>query len=135
MNANPAVDTKQVNRLAIIRRLYLYVVVAVSLAAILFAVDGLTSALVAALFSAVQGSEVGGESFLRDAIARNAGTLLVATPLFLAHWYFVRRLLGQPSERFSALRKLALYVWPSLLSSWLAQHLHQWLYQSIALLS
>jgi len=134
MNANPAVDTKQVNRLALIRRLYLYAVVVVSLAAILFAVDGLTSALIAALFSAVQGLEVGGESFLRDAIARNAGTLLVATPLFLAHWYFVRRLQGQSSERFSALRKLALYVLTLIAFFLAAQHLHQWLYQSIALL-
>ena len=134
MNANPAVDTKQANRLAVIRRLYLYVVVAVSLGVMLAALDDLTRTLTDTLFPGVVGLGVGGDSFLRDAIARNTGALLVATPLFLVHWLFVRRLLPVPPERLSALRKLALYGLMLFAFAMAAQHLYQWLYQGAATL-
>lgn len=134
MNANPSVDTKQANRLAVIRRLYLYAVVAVSLGVMLASLDDLTRTLTDTLFPAALGLGVGGASFLRDAIARNTGALLVATPLFLVHWLFVRRLLPLAAERLSALRKLALYGLLLFASVIAAQHLYQWLYQSAATL-
>ena len=134
MNANPAVDTKQANRLAVIRRFYLYVVVAVSLGVMLTALDDLTRTLTDTLFPGTVGLGVGSDSFLRDAIARNTGTLLVATPLFLVHWLFVGRLLALPPERLSALRKLALYGLMVFAFGMAAQHLYEWLYQGAATL-
>lgn len=132
MSANPAVDNKQSNRLAVIRRFYLYAVVAVSLGVMLASLDDLTRTLADTLFPGTVGLGVGGDSFLRDAIARNTGALLVATPLFLVHWLFVRRLLPLPPERLSAIRKLALYGLLVFAFGMAAQHLYQWLYQGAA---
>lgn len=134
MSANPAVDTKQANRLAVIRRFYLYAVVAVSLGVMLASLDDLTRTLADSLFPGTVGLGVGSDSFLRDAIARNTGALLVATPLFLVHWLFVRRLLPLPPERLSAIRKLALYGLMVFAFGMAAQHLYQWIYQGAATL-
>ncbi|MBI3961065.1 MAG: hypothetical protein HY328_19810, partial [Chloroflexi bacterium] len=133
MSANPSVDTHQANRLAVIRRFYLYGVVVVSLIVMLAAIDDLTRVLTDVLLGP-KGLVVGETSFLRDTIARNAGALLVAAPLFLVHWYFVRRMLSLAPERLAALRKLALYGVALFALGMAAQHLHQWLYQSTALL-
>jgi hypothetical protein len=134
MSANPAVDSKQANRLAVIRRFYLYVVVAISLGVMLASLDDLVRTLADSLFPGSVGLGVGGDSFLRDAIARNTGALLVATPLFLVHWLFVRRLLPLPPERLSAIRKLALYGLMVFAFGMAAEHLYQWLYQGAATL-
>ncbi len=134
MNANPAVDSKQANRLAVIRRSYLYVVVAISLGVMLASLNDLTRALTDSLFPGAVGLDVGGDSFLRDTIARNIGALLVATPLFLVHWLFVRRLLPVPLERLSAIRKLALYGLMVVAFGMAAEHLYQWIYQGAATL-
>ena len=134
MNAYPSAETKQAHRLAVIRRLYLYAVVAVSLGVMLASLDDLARTLADTLFPGVQGVGVGGDSFLRDVIARNMGTLLVATPLFLVHWLFVRRLLPVAEERLSALRKLAFYGLLIFAFGMAAQHLYQWLYQGVATL-
>lgn len=134
MNANPAVDTKQSNRLAVIRRFYLYAVVAVSLGVMLASLDDLARTLTDSLFPGTVGLGVGGDSFLRDAIARNTGALLVATPLFLVHWLFAGRLLSLTPERASAIRKLALYGLMVVTFGMAAEHLYQWLYQGTAML-
>jgi len=134
MAANPTVDTKQANRLAVIRRLYLYVVVAVSLGVMLTAADDLTRTLADTLFAGAKGLGVGNSSFLRDAIARNSGALLVATPLFLVHWLFVRRMLPLAPERPSALRKLALYGLALFALGMAAVHLYQWIFTGVATL-
>lgn len=133
MTATPSLESKQANRLALIRRLYLYAVVVVSLAVILLAVDDLLRALTNGLLGA-RTTTVGDTSYLRNAIARNSGTLLVATPLFLVHWYLVRRLLAQAVERASALRKLALYGLALFTLSIGAVNFHIWLEQAITLL-
>ncbi|RLT45570.1 MAG: hypothetical protein DWI57_00365 [Chloroflexi bacterium] len=133
MSANPSVATNQANRLAVIRRLYLYGVVVVSLVVMLAAIDDLTGVLTDLLLGP-KGLAVGETSYLRDSIARNAGTLLVAAPLFVVHWYFVRRMLSLTPERLSALRKLALYGVAIFALGMAASHLHQWLYQSTGLL-
>lgn len=134
MSANPAIDTRQANRLAVIRRFYLYAVVAISLGVILASLDDLTRTLADSLFPGAVGLGVGGDSFLRDAIARNTGALLVATPLFLVHWLFVRRLLPLAPERLSAIRKLALYGLMVFAFGMAALHLYEWLYQGAATL-
>ena len=133
MSANPLVETNQTNRLAVIRRVYLYGVVVVSLVVMMTAIDDLTRVL-ADVVLGPRGLAVGETSFLRDTIARNTGALLVAAPLFLVHWYFVRRMLSLAPERLSALRKLALYGVALFALGMAAQHLYQWLYQSSALL-
>lgn len=133
MNANPSLETKQTNRLALIRRFYVYAVVAVSLAVMLLAVDDLLRALTNGLLGA-RTTTVGDTSYLRNAIARNTGTLLVATPLFLVHWYLARRLLTQTVERVSALRKLALYGLALFALAIGAVNFHIWLQQAITLL-
>lgn len=133
MNANPSLETKQTNRLALIRRFYVYAVVVVSLIVMLIAVDDLVRALADVLLGA-KGTAVGDSSYLRNAIARNTGTLLVATPLFLVHWYLLRRLLSQTVERVSALRKLALYGLALFALAIGAVNFHIWLQQAITLL-
>lgn len=133
MNANPAIDTGQTNRLALIRRLYLYAVIVASLWVMLASFDDLTRVLTDVAFGA-KGLGVGGSSFLRDAIARNVGALLVATPLFLVHWHLVRRTLTLDAERVSAIRKLALYFLVYFATATAGIYLYQWLYQASALL-
>jgi len=132
MSLNPAVETTQATRLAVIRRLYLYAVVVVSLWVILATFDDLTRVLTDGVLSGVA-LAVGDDSYLRDAIARNVGALLVATPLFLVHWFFVRRGLALDVERHSALRKLALYLLTLVALTMAGQHLYEWLNQATAL--
>ncbi|MBX3051728.1 MAG: hypothetical protein KF753_09660 [Caldilineaceae bacterium] len=133
MSVNPAVETTQSNRLALIRRFYLYAVVVASLWVMLATFDDLTRVLTDAVWAGT-GLRVGDASYLRDTIARSVGALLVATPLFLVHWYFVRRALELDAERLSALRKLALYFLTLFALVMAGMHLYQWLYQASALL-
>ncbi|MGB5049278.1 MAG: DUF5671 domain-containing protein, partial [Caldilineaceae bacterium] len=133
MSVNPAVETTQSNRLALIRRFYLYAVVVASLWVMLATFDDLTRVLTDAVWAGT-GLRVGDASYLRDTIARGVGALLVATPLFLVHWYFVRRALELDAERLSALRKLALYFLTLFALVMAGMHLYQWLYQASALL-
>ena len=43
-------------------------------------------------------------------LAASAGVLIVAVPIYLLHWHFIERLVRQPGERESGLRKLFLYA-------------------------
>lgn len=134
MRADASVQANQANRLALIRRLYLYLVVAISLGVILGAVDNLVRVLADVLVPLGDQISVGSSDYLRDAIARGAGTLLVATPLFVVHWYFVGRLLDSGQERASAVRKLAYYAIGAYALVLAAVHLYGLLFQAVGLI-
>ena len=103
--------------LATIRRLYFYLIATVSL---LVGLGGLISLL--EILSEVWLGDVGVSantaSYVRNAVARNAGTLLVATPIFLLHWLYIQRLRTEPVERASGIRKFALHLLSAVTLGW-----------------
>ena len=102
-NANP-------NRLATIRRLYLYLIAFISLVAGLSATYGLIEVLVRLWLTPDTLLDVNPSGFARNAIARQGGFLIVSVPIFLLHWRLIGRLAAQAGESAAALRKLFLYA-------------------------
>lgn len=93
-------------RLAAVRRFYVYLVAFVSEIAMLVGVNDLVDIISRAWLQSdglLQGA------FVRTATARSIGLLLVATPLFLIHWWLAQRHRAEAEERSSVLRKLFLY--------------------------
>lgn len=94
-------------RLVAVRRFYVYLVAFVSQVAILFGINDLIEIISRAWLQSdglLQGA------FVRTATARAIGLLLVATPLFLIHWWLGQRRRHEDAERTSVLRKLFLYA-------------------------
>ena len=96
------------SRLALIRRLYFYLVILASLIAGLIAFDQLLDVLSEVWLGS--GVGVNSDVWVRNAIAGSAGVLVVATPIFLIHWGYVQRRLDSPDEREAGLRKFTIYV-------------------------
>ncbi|MEM7530820.1 MAG: DUF5671 domain-containing protein [Chloroflexota bacterium] len=135
-------QTNTPTRLATIRRLYFYLVAFISLLIILSALDGLLNTLDEVWLSGwVDDAQltVNGGSFIRNAIARSGGLLLVATPIFLIHWGVVRRSVtgqNQPSindERRSTLRKLFLYLASAVALGYVLVYTYEVIHELIAL--
>lgn len=95
-------------RLAPVRRTYVYIVALVSLVVVLVGASGLVDTL-ARIWLSDAGSGFSAFSFRRG-VASNAGMLLVATPIFLLHWGLAQSRRSEVSERSSLLRKLYLYA-------------------------
>ena len=102
--------TAETGRLAMIRRLYLYLIAFISLIAGLSAAYGLIEALIRLWIpdGAVPGLSATGS--VQRAIAQPGGFLIVSAPIFLVHWRYIRRLGLQPGESRAALRKLFIYA-------------------------
>ncbi|MBW7884733.1 MAG: hypothetical protein H3C34_19255 [Caldilineaceae bacterium] len=96
------------SRLAAVRRLYVYIVALVSLVAGLASVNDLLDVL-SRQWLAGNGDLLLHAAFVRTAVARSSGIMLVATPLFLIHWWLAQRRRHESDERDSVLRKLFLY--------------------------
>ena len=102
--------TAETGRLAMIRRLYLYLIAFISLIAGLSAAYGLIEALIRLWIpdGTVPGLSATGS--VQRAIAQPGGFLIVSAPIFLIHWRYIRRLVLQPGESRAALRKLFIYA-------------------------
>ena len=102
--------TAETGRLAMIRRLYLYLIAFISLIAGLSAAYGLIEALIRLWIpdGIVPGLSATGS--VQRAIAQPGGFLIVSAPIFLIHWRYIRRLTLQPGESRAALRKLFIYA-------------------------
>jgi len=100
----------ETTRLAMIRRLYLYLIAFISLIAGLSAAYGLIEALIRLWIpdGSVPGLSATGS--VQRAIAQPGGFLIVSAPIFLIHWSYIRRLVQQPGESRAALRKLFIYA-------------------------
>lgn len=98
------------DRLATIRRLYLYLIAFISLVAGLSATYGLIEVLVGLWLTPDTLLDVNPSGFARNAIARQGGILIVSAPIFLLHWRLIGKLAAQPGESAAALRKLFLYA-------------------------
>lgn len=116
---------QHIDRLAIIRRFYFYLIAVVSLVVGVSALGGLLSALLDVWLQPKGVLSVNSTGFVRDAIARQGGLLLVSTPIFLIHWRYIRGLAIRKEEARSALRKLALYVIVGLILGAAAGSLHR----------
>ncbi|HEY54299.1 MAG TPA: hypothetical protein G4N94_12685 [Caldilineae bacterium] len=106
---NPTVQPAPTSLLATIRRLYFYLIATVSF---LVGLNGLISLLevLSQVWLGDVGVAVNTASYVRNAVARNGGMLLVATPIFLIHWVYIQRLRTEPAEVASGIRKFALYL-------------------------
>jgi len=100
---------RSTNRLASVRRLYLYLVAFVSLAAGLAGMSSLVESLARLWLGSTGGGIFGGAGFGRS-VASSAGLLLVAAPIFLVHWGLAQGHHTEIEERASLLRKLFLYA-------------------------
>jgi hypothetical protein len=116
MNSMNTVPTKSNNadRLATIRRLYFYLIAFISLIVGLTSLHSLLTMLFEVWLSTESLSTVNNAAFIRNAVARDGGLLLVATPIFLIHWAYVQGIARRQTpesaeERSSTLRKLFLY--------------------------
>jgi len=99
-------NVSKATRLAAVRRFYVYLVAFVSQIAMLVGMNDLIDIISRAWLQSdglLQGA------FVRTATARSIGLLLVATPLFLVHWWLAQRRRTELDERGSVLRKLFLY--------------------------
>lgn len=99
-------NSSKATRLVAVRRFYVYLVAFASQIATLVGVNDLIDITSRAWLQSdglLQGT------FVRTATARSIGLLLVATPLFLAHWWLAQRHRDAVEERSSVLRKLFLY--------------------------
>lgn len=94
------------NRLAAVRRLYVYLVAFASQIAMLYGANDLIDVISRTW---LQSDGLLQANFTRTMIASSIGLLLVATPLFLIHWWLAQRFRAQEAERRSVLRKLFLY--------------------------
>ena len=87
------------------RRLYLYIVAAVSLGMLLVGLTNLGSTTLNTVLGVNSGSA------FKDAIAGFGAVTLVGLPVWLIHWVIAQRLASRhPDERVSALRRLYVYV-------------------------
>ncbi|MFO7631666.1 MAG: DUF5671 domain-containing protein [Caldilinea sp.] len=106
MQTSVQVFSSKASRLAAVRRFYVYLVAFISQVAMLVGVNDLIAIISLAWLQSdglLQGT------FVRTATARSVGLLLVATPLFLIHWWLGQRFRHEEAERQSVLRKLFLY--------------------------
>lgn len=103
-------DTAETGRLAMIRRLYLYLIAFISLIAGLSAAYDLIEALLRLWIADDTLLGVSATGSVQSAIARPGGFLIVSAPIFLIHWRYIRRLTLQPVESRAALRKLFVYA-------------------------
>ena len=104
-------------RLAPVRRTYLYIVTLVSLTVALVGMSSLVDTL-AQIALGDTGDGFGAFSFRRS-IASSAGMLLVATPIFLLHWGLAQSRRAEVDERNSLLRKLFLYTASAISLIWM----------------
>ena len=100
----------ETTRLAMIRRLYLYLIAFISLIAGLAAAYDLIDVLVQQWITDDRILGVYAAATVQRAIARPGGFLIVSAPIFLIHWRYIRRLVAQPGESRAGLRKLFLYA-------------------------
>ena len=100
----------ETTRLAMIRRLYLYLIAFISLIAGLSAAYDLIDVLVQQWITDERFLGVSASNSVQSAIARPGGFLIVSAPIFLIHWRYIRRLVTQPGEPRAALRKLFVYA-------------------------
>lgn len=96
-------------RVATVRRLYVYLVALISFTAMLFAMNGLYDSLADAWLQGIALLTIGGMSFVRMGVARSAGMLVVAAPIFLLHWRLAQRR-REEAEIRAAMRKFFLYM-------------------------
>jgi hypothetical protein len=104
-------------RLAPVRRTYLYIVAFVSLGVALAGMGSLVDSL-ARIWLDNRSGAVGAYIYSRS-LASSAGVLLVATPLFLVHWGLAQGRQAEAGERSSLLRKLFLYAASALSLGWM----------------
>ncbi len=102
--------TAETGRLAMIRRLYLYLIAFISLIAGLSAAYGLIEALIRLWIPDGTVTGLSATGSVQRAIAQPGGFLIVSAPIFLIHWRYIRRLVLQPGESRAALRKLFIYA-------------------------
>lgn len=98
--------TPKSSRLAAVRRFYVYFVALVSQVAMLLSINNLLDIMSSAW---LQSDGLLEASFTQTAIARSTAFLLVATPLFLIHWWLGQQGKDESAERNSVWRKLFLY--------------------------
>ena len=103
-------STAETGRLAMIRRLYLYLIAFISLIAGLSAAYGLIEVLIRLWISDGTVPGLSATGSVQRAIAQPGGFLIVSAPIFLIHWRYIRRLVLQPGESRAALRKLFIYA-------------------------
>jgi len=88
------------------RRLYLYIVAAVSLGMLLVGLGNLGTTTLNAVLRAPSTGSV-----FKDAVAGFGAVTLVGLPVWLIHWTIAQRLAGRhPDERASDLRRLYIYL-------------------------
>ncbi|MBP7964220.1 MAG: hypothetical protein KBG20_02840 [Caldilineaceae bacterium] len=110
IQTNTAGTEADPSRLSTIRRLYFYTITWVSLIAGVNAVAGLIRTLTDVWLTPASAYQVQVGNLMRDTIASSGGLLLVATPIFLLHWRYIRRNLTDAGEIWATLRKLYLYL-------------------------
>ena len=108
MTATYEQATRSNERLAPVRRTYIYLVAFVSLGVALAGMGSLVDALARLWLD--QGGDTVGVYIYNRSLAASAGLLLVATPIFLVHWGLAQARRGEIEERASLLRKLFLYA-------------------------
>lgn len=104
-------------RLAPVRRTYIYIVAFVSLMVALVGMSSLVDTLTK-LWLDEPGGGFGAFSFRRG-VASSAGMLVVATPIFLLHWSLAQKRYTEIDERNSVLRKLFLYAASTVSMIWM----------------
>ncbi len=107
--ASLAREGKGPDWLASIRRLYFYLIAAVSLVVGLNALFGLLEMLLLVWLGRTE-APLGAAGFIRNMAARNGSQLLVATPIFLIHWAAILHRRQDPLEARSGIRKFFLYL-------------------------
>lgn len=117
-------------RLAPVRRTYIYLVAFVSLGVALAGMGSLVDAL-ARLWLDQPGDAVGVYIYNRG-LAASAGLLLVATPIFLVHWGLAQARRAEVEERSSLLRKLFLYAASALSLAWMLTTAYMLIYETAA---
>ena len=108
--ANTGVERQSSSRLATIRRLYFYLIAFISLVAGLSAAYSLIDVLVPLWLTGETLLDSNAPRFIRTAVARPGGFLIVSAPIFLIHWRYIRGMAAQPGETSAALRKLFVYA-------------------------
>ena len=109
--------TRSGERLAPVRRTYIYLVAFVSLGVALAGMGSLVDSLARLWLD--QGGDTVGVYIYNRSLAASAGLLLVATPIFLVHWGLAQARRREIEERSSLLRKLFLYAASALSLAWM----------------
>ncbi len=117
MTATYEQATRSSERLAPVRRTYIYLVAFVSLGVALAGMGSLVDALARLWLD--QGGDTVGVYIYNRSLAASAGLLLVATPIFLVHWGLAQARRAEVEERSSLLRKLFLYAASALSLAWM----------------